>query len=527
MSSTSTQRSKGSVDNPIFSKLQKLFSEIVLSDTHSVKKRQVLFLLFIILIWSFFALILHPLQYSFGNEISSYPITMSAIIAAIPSWYLSLDVLFHVFFVFLGLFLSYQIISRYFATVYGTKPGIYVNHFLLKIIFGLPMEEPLRIDSNPILEKGNWFLKVIGGPSKVIVGAENAAIFEKSDGSVRIIGPTLNLPGSYYQLENFERLRDIVDLRNQAIQFDVQARTKDGILLILKRVNAVCSILRGSKKSTLTRPYPFNAQAIYWFVYKNPACTFDKKITEILKQEIINYIRQRSLSELIEYVGEPEIQRQTNLDKLEKAIKNREKRKFTFSMRKHSFFSHLKYQVNIRKKVQRNHKAHYDLLISEKRLINEEKTSPSSDALNYSNPLSNNVLKDLMSRAHFYGIELDWMSLGSIECASNKIQSQLQKAWQISSEYQQIYAQSEFKNIKLISEENEIESILRDIIESEKIGQKDDSNGQQNMIILPKIAKFLNNCETTYNEEPLEKRNQLKNAIQALKKLLNTNNINS
>jgi len=94
MSSTSTQRSKGSVDNPIFSKLQKLFSEIVLSDTHSVKKRQALFLLFIILIWSFFALILHPLQYSFGNEISSFPIAMSAIIAAIPSWYLSLDVLF-------------------------------------------------------------------------------------------------------------------------------------------------------------------------------------------------------------------------------------------------------------------------------------------------------------------------------------------------------------------------------------------------------------------------------------------------
>ena len=522
MSSTSAQTPKGSFDNPIFSELQKVFSEVFRSDTQSAKKRRLFFLLFFILIWSFFALILHPLQYSIWDEISWNPITMATIIAAIPSWYFSLDVLFHMFFVFLGAILSYQIVARYFATLYGIKTGIYPDHFLLKIIFGFPREEPIKIDSTPILNKERWLLKVIGGPTKVIIGAESAVIFEKPDGSVQIVGPTMNLPGSYYQLGNYERLREIFDLRNQTIQFDIQARTKDGIPLTIKGVHVIYSILRGSKKTTLTRPYPFNAQALYWLVYERPSGIFVEKITEILKQEIINYIRHRSLTELLEYVGEPEIQRQISLEILEKTIKYRKKRKFAFSMRKNNFFQQLKHKYTLRKKIGRNHKTNHFLLKFDPRSINKSVQSSISSSINYSNLLLKNIMLDLMARAHQYGINLDWISLGSIECPSNKIQSHLQKVWQIASKNQQIHTQSEFKNLNLISEKNEIESIFNDIIRSENFDHNNDTNVQQNKIVLSKIIGFLNNCKTNYDEEPLEKRNQLKNAIHELNILLNT-----
>lgn len=519
MSSTPAQTPKGSFENAIFSELQKVFSKFFWSDTQSAKKRRLFFLLFFILIWSFFALILHPLQYTIWDEISWNPITMATIITAIPSWYFSLDVLFHMFFVFLGAILSYQLVARYFATIYGMKTGVYSDHFLLKIIFGFPREEPIKIDSTPILDKQRWLLKVIGGPRKVIIGAESAAIFEKSDGIVQIVGPTMNLPGSYYQLENYERLREIFDLRNQSIQFDIQARTKDGIPLTIKGVHVIFSILRVSKKTTLTRPYPFNAQALYWLVYKIPSGIFVEKITEIFMQEIINYIRHRSLTELLENVGEPEIQRQTSLEILEKTIKYRKKRKFAFSIRKHNFFQHLKHKNTLRKKIGRNHKISHFLLKFDPRLNNKGVQSSLSSNENYSNLLLKNILLDLIARAQKYGINLDWISLGLIECPSNKIQSQLQKVWQISSENQKIYTQSEFKNLKLISEKNEIDSIINDLIRSENF---DHNNERQNKIVISKIISFLNNCETIYNEEPLEKRNQLENAIHELKILLNT-----
>jgi hypothetical protein len=522
MSSISARTPKSGFDSPIISELQKALSAVFRSDTQSAKKRLLFFLFFNILIWSFFALILHPLQYSIWDEFSRNPFTMTTIITAIPSWFFSLDVLFHMFFVFLGAILSYKIVARYFATVYGVKTGVYSDHFLLKIIFGFPREEPIKIDSSPILDKERWHLKEIGGPTKVIIGAESAAIFEKSGGSVQIVGPTLNLPGSFYQPDNYERLREIIDLRNQTIQFDIQARTKDGISLKIKGVNVIFSIVRDSIKSTLTRPYPFSAQALYRLVYKTPSGIFVEKVSEILKQEFINYFRHHSLTELLEYVGEPDIQKQTSLDVLEKTINFHKKREFAFPIRKNSFFIHKKYKYTLRKKSGRNHKTNNFLLKIDPRLINKNVQSPLSNHVNNSNLLIKNMMLDLMGRAHHYGIKLDWISLGSIECPSNIIQSQLQKVWQISSENQQIHTKSEFKNMKLISEKNEIDSTFADIFGLVNFDHSNEPNEQQNKIVLSKIIGFLNNCETIYDQEPLVRKNQLENAIHELENLLNS-----
>jgi hypothetical protein len=512
--------SANSTRTPLDKNENSIFSEFFQSSIRNAKKRQTLIVLFFFLLWSFFALVLHPFQFPAWDEISWNTTTLSAILVSISSWYFSLDVLFHLLFVFLGAILSYQITSHFFSIIYGLKSGTISDHFLLKIIFNFPREEPINIDNAPILGKHVEQLKEIGGPLKIIIGAENAAIFEKPDGSVQIVGPTLNLPGSYYQLESFERLREIFDLRNLAIHFDIQARTKDGIPLIIKRVHAICSILRDSKKTTLTRPYSYSEQALYKFSYKMPAGIFIEKITEMLKQEFIEYISHYSLSDFFENVGNPETQRQTNLENFEQSVRYKKKRKIAFSKRNHSFFQHLNQKKSIIKKNGRNHKTNL-ILLNTHQGKNANNVQPAIEIKgNYSNFLSNAIKLDFMSQASRYGFNLDWVSLGSIEFPSKKVQSHLQQIWQASSENEQLGSSAEFIHLKSSSENEEIDLIFNDIFKSEYSNLDENTDGRQNRIVLIKSLDFLNNCKDLYNNESREKRNRFNRAIHELEKIL-------
>jgi hypothetical protein len=522
MPDRSAKTPKGVFDSPAFLGINKFFSTAFGSDAQSTKNRKLFFLLFFVLIWSFFALILHPLHHSIWDDFSLNPTTIIKNITAILSLYFSLDVLFHMLFFLLGAIISYQFVKQYFAAMYGIKSNNFNDHYLLKTIFGYPREEPIKIDSSQVMDKQINLLKVIGGPTKVIIGAESAAIFEKFDGKVQIVGPTMNLPRMYYQLEKFERLREIFDLRNQTIQFDLQARTKDGIPLTLKGMKVLFSILRNSKKTTLTRPYSFNAQSLYRLAYKIPSGVFSEKITEIFKQEIINNIRQHPLSALLENVGELEVQEQSNLELLEKTIKYRKKQKFVHTYLKHSFFPQIKYKNTPGKKIGRNHKKIHIFFHMDPQLNNNKKSHSSlTRSMNYSNSFIKNMTMDISVHAREYGINLEWVSLGSIECSSQKIQSQLQNAWQISSEHQQLPTQSGFKNLISISEIKEIDSLFNTLLKSENSNQNNGTDEQQDRIILSKIINNLVSCESLYDEELPEKKIQLKKTIHELNRVLN------
>jgi hypothetical protein len=45
--------------------------------------------------------------------------------------------------------------------------------------------------------------------------------------------------GRVYELDGFERLRSVIDLRDQTIQFDISNRTKDGILITIKGIRII------------------------------------------------------------------------------------------------------------------------------------------------------------------------------------------------------------------------------------------------------------------------------------------------
>lgn len=104
----------------------------------------------------------------------------------------------------------------------------------------------------------------IGGPGLVKVHYENAALFEKANGEPRVIGPGRTAA----VLEQFERLRAVIDLRDQIVDLDVLTRSRDGLHVQATGGQMIYSVARGNQAKTLERPYPFEEDAIKKLVYQ-------------------------------------------------------------------------------------------------------------------------------------------------------------------------------------------------------------------------------------------------------------------
>jgi hypothetical protein len=97
----------------------------------------------------------------------------------------------------------------------------------------------------------------VGGPGLAKVHLENAALFEQMDGSARVIGPSAKAS----TLQGFERLRAVLDLRDQVLNMDLWARSKDGIRVRVQGARVVYSLARGKREASLQLPHPFEEQA--------------------------------------------------------------------------------------------------------------------------------------------------------------------------------------------------------------------------------------------------------------------------
>lgn len=102
----------------------------------------------------------------------------------------------------------------------------------------------------------------VGGPGQVRVHLENAAVFENKTGQLRVLGPTPRRA----LIDGFERLRTVVDLRDQTLRLNVRARSRDGLRVDVQGAQVVFSIRRGSREASLRQPHPFEADAVLRWV---------------------------------------------------------------------------------------------------------------------------------------------------------------------------------------------------------------------------------------------------------------------
>jgi len=200
----------------------------------------------------------------------------------------------------------------------------------------------------------------------------------------------------------------------------------------------------------------------------------------------------------------------------EQAIKYHKRQKFGFSTQKHNYFQHLNNKNMFRKKIGRDHKKLYPLLLRKNEASRTNLQPEFSANKDFSSKLLRELKLDFTAHTLQYGIQIIWISLGAIECPSEKIQSHLRRVWQLSLENQMTSSQMEYKKNKTESEKNEIASIFNDIFGSEKGDYDIETNGQQNQKIILRIHNFLIACQTLYENEPLNKRKQLDHAIHEL-----------
>lgn len=197
---------------------------------------------------------------------------------------------------------AYQFISQAaFASEYGT----------IRIREGKILESD---QSSPIVQ--------IGGPGYVIVELDSAVLFEKPNGTLHIIPPTANEHRGKAVVNGFERIRQATDLRDIMGNYEMNARSRDGIPVTGKDIQYTYSIYRGENAvKTLKTPYPFDEKALTSLVYKAPRTVkvgvspspkpdwsqpLPGKLGGSIQNELGGFVNKHGLSEFLSSIGEPE-----------------------------------------------------------------------------------------------------------------------------------------------------------------------------------------------------------------------------
>ncbi len=152
-------------------------------------------------------------------------------------------------------------------------------------------------------------LLLIGGPGYVAISADSAALFEHPNGTPRVLGPTR---GRWHQIEGFERLRRIVNLRDHQLTLSVSTRSRDGIKIRVEDVQVLFSIYRGGRHSSQREPYPFMPGAVERLVYNERGDSSMERwerlassrmlastMRSMARAEIVSFIRSQTLVQFL------------------------------------------------------------------------------------------------------------------------------------------------------------------------------------------------------------------------------------
>jgi hypothetical protein len=203
---------------------------------------------------------------------------------------------------------AYRTAAIYLEDIYELGDIQVAQRFVLQAVFGSQYnfmairggEVQPEFKKSPIYR--------VGGPGLVRVHLDNAALFEAIDGAPRVVGPTVDKSGAVVALSGFERLRSIIDLCDQMEEYSLEGRTRDGIRIRLKNVNAVFSVYRGGQMPSLTRPYPFDPHAIQRLVYGQGTTSWVTATKSLIRRRFGEFIARHTLSEFLAAVGAPELE---------------------------------------------------------------------------------------------------------------------------------------------------------------------------------------------------------------------------
>jgi hypothetical protein len=190
--------------------------------------------------------------------------TFIQIAVALIAPFFAPDIFRHAIVIGLAGWIAYQWAGIYLDDIFELRDTKISRKFIRTAAFVGPLERVQIKDGEIAAKNKNSTVIKIGGPGRVLVHLENAALFEKINGKSHVI---LSEDRSVL-LEGFERLRTIRDVAPKPVEghaiFDrrdqfissqtVKGRTKDGIIVTANDVSAVFSLHQGPVSSLEAYP---------------------------------------------------------------------------------------------------------------------------------------------------------------------------------------------------------------------------------------------------------------------------------
>jgi len=227
-------------------------------------------------------------------------------------------------------FIAQHTAAIYLADVFELEDIAVARRFVVGVAL-TGSDDTIRIKEGKVSEEhleSPVFL--IGGPGKVLVELDSAALFERADGTPHVIGPTGTEPGGKAIIEGFERFREAIDIRNHYVELRdqnenskaVMSRSRDGISIKATDVRLMFSVYRGDNpKSSPENPYPFSKKAVENIVYKaasqvtpqkpNPSTfkfSWVNNMIGLIRGRLGRFMSEHKLTEYLDSVGLPEFE---------------------------------------------------------------------------------------------------------------------------------------------------------------------------------------------------------------------------
>ena len=329
--------------------------------------------------------------------------------------------IFQYFPVFLApFFIALQAAALYLADIFELEHVTVARSFIWSVALS-GSEETIRVSQGSISEEDRQsptFL--IGGPGKVIVDLDSVALFERPDGTPRIIGPTGKEPRARATLQGFERFRQAIDTRDHYVDLrdqdnksqSVRSRSLDGIPITATDVRLMFSVYRGGVKPSTENPYPYSQESIEQMIYQatsrvtpelpNPSTyefSWINRMIGLIRGELSAFMGKHKLTAYLASIGMPELEK----------LKQREE--------------------TIVEEVQKITQPDQDLS-TEKEPKNLPEFQPRSKISN----LFTQFAEEFTKKAHSNGVELHWIGVGTWKTPIEIVSEKHLEAWKLSND---------------------------------------------------------------------------------------------
>jgi hypothetical protein len=328
--------------------------------------------------------------------------------------------IFQYFPIFLAsFFIALQCAALYLADIFELDYVQVARRFIWAVALS-GSEEVIRVSQGEVADEYRLSpAYLIGGPGKVIVDLDSVSLFEKPDGTPRVIGPTSKESHGRASLEGFERFRQAIDTRDQYVDLSVKSRSLDGIVVSATDVRLMFSIYRGGAKPSVEQPYPFSKEAVEQIIYKatsrvTPELAYPStyefswvnKMISLIRSELGKFMGRHRLSAYLASIGMPEI---AKLKQREDAI------------------------VEQAQKLTQSEQGFLGLL--------EQKTVPEFQPRYKITNLFTKFADEFTKKAQSSGVELHWIGVGTWKTPTGLIPEKHLEAWKLSND--NLYRESE------------------------------------------------------------------------------------